>query len=143
MELYNPSSIKLTLPLCRGNSDVPAEVSLNDPNGRWIFISGQCEWDGEYTFTNGEWIAPTSDEGGDGAQSSTNVMFIGIGALAIVLIVILTLLFLRKSGSEGMDGDYKDFNLAGAFQQDPVEQYVQQLIAQGYPEETARSYAQQ
>ena len=143
VELYNPSSIKLTLPLCRGNSDVPAEVSLNDPNGRWIFISGQCEWDGEYTFTNGEWIAPTSDEGGDGAQSSTNVMFIGIGALAIVLIVILTLLFLRKSGSEGMDGDYKDFNLAGAFQQDPVEQYVQQLIAQGYPEETARSYAQQ
>ena len=143
VELYNPSSIILTLPLCRGNSDVPAEVSLNDPNGRWIFISGQCEWDGEYTFANGEWIAPTSDEGGDGAQSSTNFMFIGIGALAIVLIVILTLLFLRKSGSEGMDGDYKDFNLAGAFQQDPVEQYVQQLIAQGYPEETARSYAQQ
>ena len=69
VELYNPSSIILTLPLCRGNSDVPAEVSLNDPNGRWIFISGQCEWDGEYTFANGEWIAPTSDEGGDGAQS--------------------------------------------------------------------------
>ena len=32
----------------------------------------------------------------------------------------------------------------GAVQQmDPMEQYVQQLIAQGYPEETARAYAQQ
>jgi hypothetical protein len=28
-------------------------------------------------------------------------------------------------------------------QMDPMEQYVQQLIAQGYPEETARAYAQQ
>lgn len=26
---------------------------------------------------------------------------------------------------------------------DQTEQYVQQLIAQGYPEETARAYAQQ
>ena len=142
VELYNPSSITLTLPICRGVT-VPAEVELNDPTGRWIFVSGQCQWEGDYSLVDGEWIAPTIDDDGDGAQSSSNIMFIGIGALAIVIIVILTLLFLRKSGSEGMDGDYKDFNLAGAFQQDPVEQYVQQLIAQGYPEDTARSYAQQ
>jgi len=142
VQLYSPPSITLTLPICRG-VEVPAEVELNDPTGRWIFVSGQCEWEGDYSLVDGEWIAPTVDEDGDGAQSSTNIMFIGIGALAILIIVILTLLFLRKSGSEGMDGDYKDFNLAGAFQQDPVEQYVQQLIAQGYPEETARSYAQQ
>ena len=31
----------------------------------------------------------------------------------------------------------------GVAQMDPMEQYVQQLIAQGYPEETARTYAQQ
>ena len=142
VELYNPESITLTLPICRGVT-VPAEVELNDPLGRWIFVSGQCQWEGDYSLVDGEWVAPTIDDDGDGAQSSSNIMFIGIGALAIVIIVILTLLFLRKSGSEGMDGDYKDFNLAGAFQQDPVEQYVQQLIAQGYPEDTARSYAQQ
>ena len=142
VELYNPSFITLTLPICRG-TDVPAEVELNDPTGRWIFVSGQCEWEGDYTYVDGEWIAPTVDEDGDGAQSTTNVMFIGIGALALIVIVVLTLLFLRRGGSDGMDGDYKDFNLAGAFQQDPVEQYVQQLIAQGYPEETARAYAQQ
>jgi hypothetical protein len=142
VELYNPESITLTLPICRGVT-VPAEVELNDPTGRWIFVSGQCEWEGDYSLVDGEWVAPTIDDDGDGAQSSSNIMFIGVGVLAIVIIVILTLLFLRKSGSEGMDGDYKDFNLAGAFQQDPVEQYVQQLIAQGYPEDTARSYAQQ
>jgi hypothetical protein len=142
VQLYSPNTITLTLPICRG-VDVPAEVELNDPTGRWVFVSGECEWEGDYSLVDGEWIAPNIDEGGDGAQSSTNIMFIGIGALALIIIVILTLLFLRKSGSEGMDGDYKDFNLAGAIQQDPVEQYVQQLIAQGYPEATARTYAQQ
>ena len=142
VQLYSPNSITLTLPICRG-VDVPAEVELNDPTGRWVFVSGECEWEGDYSLVDGEWIAPNVNEGGDGAQSSSNIMFIGIGALALVIIVILTLLFLRKSGSEGMDGDYKDFNLAGAMQQDPVEQYVQQLIAQGYPEATARTYAQQ
>ena len=39
--------------------------------------------------------------------------------------------------------EYKDFSLTGAMQEDPVEQYVQQLIAQGYPEDTARAYAAQ
>ncbi len=141
VQLYDPPSITLTLPICRG-VEVPTEVELNDPTGRWIFVSGQCDWEGDYSLVDGEWIEQTGNKGGDGAQSSTN-MFLGIGALAIVIIVILTLLFLRRSGSEGMDGDYKDFDLTGAFQQDPVEQYVQQLIAQGYPEETARAYAQQ
>ena len=117
-------------------------MELNDPTGRWIFVSGQCQWEGDYSLVDGEWIEPTVDDD-DAAQSTTNIMFIGIGALAIIIIVVLTLLFLRRSGAEGMDGDYKDFNLTGAFQQDPVEQYVQQLIAQGYPEETARAYAQQ
>ena len=142
VQLYSPNSITLTLPICRG-VDVPAEVLLNDPTGRWVFVSGECQWEGDYSLVDGEWIAPNADDGGDGAQSSTNIMYLGIGALALIIIVILTLLFLRKSGSDGMDGDYKDFNLAGAIQQDPVEQYVQQLIAQGYPEATARTYAQQ
>ena len=143
VQLYNPSTITLTLPICRG-VDVPAVVELNDPTGRWVFVAGQCQWEGEYGFVEGEWVEPTVDDDGDGAQSGTNVMFIGIGAVVLLIIVILTFLFLRRGGSDGMDGDYKDFNLAGAFQQqDPVEQYVQQLIAQGYPEDTARAYAQQ
>ena len=142
MQIYNPKSIILTLPICRG-VEVPAEVELNDKAGRWIFVSGECQWEGDYSLVDGEWIAPAVTDDNDGAESATNMIFIGIGALAIIVIVVLTLIFLRRSGGEGMDGDYKDFNLAGAFQQDPVEQYVQQLIAQGYPEETARAYAQQ
>jgi hypothetical protein len=143
VQLYNPDTITLSLPICRGVS-VPDEVILADQEGDWVFINGQCDWDGEYSLENGEWVAPSSNDGGDGAQSDSNFMFIGIGAVVLVLIVILTLLFLRRSGGDGIDGDYKDFSLTGAFQeQDPVEQYVQQLIAQGYPEDTARSYAAQ
>ena len=44
-----------------------------------------------------------------------------------------------------MSGDFDATaaGYAGVAQMDPMEQYVQQLIAQGYPEETARAYAQQ
>ena len=44
-----------------------------------------------------------------------------------------------------MSGDFSATaaGYAGVAQMDPMEQYVQQLIAQGYPEETARAYAQQ
>jgi hypothetical protein len=143
VQLYNPSTITLSLPICRGVT-VPDDVILADPEGKWIFINGECDWDGEYSLENGEWVAPSSNDGGDGAQSDSNIMVIGVGAVILILIVVLTLLFLRRSGGDGMDGDYKDFSLTGAFQeQDPVEQYVQQLIAQGYPEDTARSYAAQ
>ena len=66
------------------------------------------------------------------------------------MIVVLTLFFVLKGGDDedvikadtAWGGD-----VAGGYQQvaqmDPMEQYVQQLIAQGYPEETARAYAQQ
>ena len=54
----------------------------------------------------------------------------------------------RLSGAGRRGGDDEDqFNVAGAgampAQMDPMEAYVQQLIAQGYPEETARAYAAQ
>ena len=54
-----------------------------------------------------------------------------------------------KGGSEDESDAYQqDFNAAaagyaGVAEMDPMEQYVQQLIAQGYPEETARTYAAQ
>ncbi len=143
VQIYNPETITLTLPICRGVL-TPDEVSLADPNGRWVFISGECQWEGKYSYVDGEWLAPSSDNDGDGASSSSSIMYIGLGAAILVIVVGLTIIFLRKSGSDGIDDDYKDFNLAGAFQQqDPVEQYVQQLIAQGYPEDTARAYASQ
>ena len=66
--------------------------------------------------------------------------------------VILSLFFILRGGNEddiimdsGMSGDFgaTAAGYAGVAQMDPMEQYVQQLVAQGYPEETARAYAQQ
>ena len=135
-------SIKLVLPICRGET-IPNEVLLDDKNGRWVFIGGECLWDGEWKFENGQWIEPNSDGSQDSAEGGSNALLLGGGALILIVILGLTFLFLKKSDSEGMDGMVKDFSAAGAYQQDPVEQYVQQLIAQGYPEDTARSYASQ
>ena len=135
-------SIKLVLPICRGTT-IPNEVLLDDSDGRWVFIGGECLWDGEWKFENGQWIEPNSGSSEDSAEGNSNALLLGGGALIIIVILGLTFLFLKKSDSEGMDGMVKDFSAAGAYQQDPVEQYVQQLIAQGYPEDTARSYASQ
>jgi hypothetical protein len=67
------------------------------------------------------------------------MLYAGIGAIALLVIVIATLLVLRmRSGKEEVVTDF-----GGVEDMDPMEAYVQQLIAQGYPEETARAYAQQ
>jgi hypothetical protein len=134
--------ITLTLPICRGLT-VPNEVLAVDDAGYWAFIGGECQWVGDWKFENGEWIEPSSDSSEDSAESGSSALLLGGGALILIVILALTFLFLKKSDSEGMDGMVKDFSIAGGYQQDPVEQYVQQLIAQGYPEETARSYASQ
>ena len=78
------------------------------------------------------------------------ILYIG-GGLGLAFIVILSLFFVLKGGKEDdiidsqMSGDFSATaaGYAGVAQMDPMEQYVQQLIAQGYPEETARAYAQQ
>ena len=89
---------------------------------------------------NGEEPEPetSGEEGGLGA----GLLYAGIAAFVLLLIVIVTLLVVRGRGGDSGVAD------AGAFggevaQMDPVEAYVQQLVAQGYPEETARAYAQQ
>ena len=76
------------------------------------------------------------------------MLYIG-GGLGLAFIVILSLFFVLKGGKEDdiidsqMSGDFSaTAGYAGVAQMDPMEQYVQQLIAQGY-EETARAYAQQ
>ena len=65
-----------------------------------------------------------------------------IGGVILLLIVVGSLMFMRRSDDKddafgGMEGAF------GADALDPTEQYVQQLIAQGYPEETARAFAAQ
>ena len=60
----------------------------------------------------------------------------------LVIIIVASLMFMRRGDEKddafaGMEGAF------GADALDPTEQYVQQLIAQGYPEETARACAAQ
>ena len=83
----------------------------------------------------------TSGEDSDSGMSSM-LLFGGIAAFVLILVIVVTLLLVRGRGGDTGAAD------AGAFggdvaQMDPVEAYVQQLVAQGYPEETARAYAQQ
>ncbi len=70
-------------------------------------------------------------------------MIVAGGGVGLVIIVLLSLMVLGKRD----DGDGNFSAAAGGHQMaaamDPMEAYVQQLIAQGYPEETARAYAAQ
>ena len=67
------------------------------------------------------------------------MLYAGIAALALIIVVLATLFMLRMR--KGSTADVEGFG--GIEDMDPMEAYVQQLISQGYPEETARQYADQ
>ena len=73
---------------------------------------------------------------------SSVLLFGGIAAFVLILVIVVTLLLVRGRGGDSGDADSGAFG-GDVAQMDPVEAYVQQLVAQGYPEETARAYAQQ
>jgi hypothetical protein len=85
----------------------------------------------------------SSASGDSESGMSSGLLYGGIAALVLLLVIVVTLLLVR-----GRSGDSSAADAAGAVggdvaEMDPVEAYVQQLVAQGYPEETARAYAQQ
>ena len=136
--------IEIQLPACQG---LEANADALAAGGEFVLdADGECQWSGAWTYENGEWEAPAQSGNTDGAESGIDTMTIGLAAGALVIIILLTLVFLRKGGAGG-DDTIKDFAASsagyGSAQLDATEQYVQQLIAQGYPEETARTYAQQ
>lgn len=145
--------IEITLPACQG-LEVPVEVLDAEPDAYWIWNTdtSECEWSGEFTDSDDDGIpdkAPLNDEAESGSDDNM-MLYIG-GGLGLAFIVILSLFFVLRGGKEDeiidsqMSGDFSATaaGYAGVAQMDPMEQYVQQLIAQGYPEETARAYAQQ
>jgi hypothetical protein len=81
---------------------------------------------------------------GSGTSSDANdmsalMLYVGIGAVALIVVIIVTILMIKVAGrGGGSDAGFSDVE-----SMDPMEAYVQQLIAQGYPEETARAYAAQ
>ena len=117
--------------------------------GKWILDSaGKCDWEStdENGWTlnqeTGEFEEPILDNVA-GANSDGDMMIYLGGGGAILLIIILSLFFVLKGGDED-DDEKVHMGFDGVVEQmDPMEQYVQQLIAQGYPEDTARAYAQQ
>ena len=135
--------IELDLPACQGLEVNPdAEAA----GGEFVLdANGDCQWSGAWSYdpTTGEWTDNSqSTDGGDGTAGGIDTMMLIIGGAVLLLIVFGTLMFVRRGGDDeddftGMGGGF------GANALDPTEQYVQQLIAQGYPEETARSFAAQ
>jgi hypothetical protein len=135
--------ITINLPICKGTEIDPAAEAAG---GRWIMNDNdECEWSGAWTYdpSTGLWADATPS--GDGTEGDSDgldsTMLIAAGGL-LLLIIVGTLMFMRRGGEkEDAFGD-----MSGAFGTDaldPTEQYVQQLIAQGYPEETARAFAAQ
>ena len=135
--------IELNLPACQGlEADPQAEAA----GGEFILDeNGDCQWNGAWAYdpVTGEWKDNSqTNDGGDEVQGGLDpIMLIG-GVVMLLVIIGGTLMFMRKGGEKedafgGMEGAF------GADALDPTEQYVQQLIAQGYPEETARAFAAQ
>ena len=91
------------------------------------------------------YTVPRSNEeqGGneEGSGDTSTLMFAGIGAILLIAVLGVTMMFMRgRSGSDQQDSVE---SFGGVEQMDPVEAYVQQLVAQGYDEQMARQYATQ
>ena len=69
------------------------------------------------------------------------LIFAGAGVLLLVLVVIVTMVM--KGRGRDDDGSDSVEQFGGVEQMDPVEAYVQQMVASGYDEQTARTYAEQ
>jgi hypothetical protein len=140
------SQIEINLPICQG---VIAPAQAEAAGGNWLLDSNnKCTWKSDadngwtYNQDTGEFEEPILDNVA-GANSEGDLMLYLGGGGAILLIIILSLFFVLKGGDDD-DDEKVHMGFDGAVQQmDPMEQYVQQLIAQGYPEDTARAYAQQ
>jgi len=87
-----------------------------------------------------------SDDSGSGGLSST-LIYVIAGVLGLVVVGVLIMFVFGRGGGSGSDGDLRAAVSGGGVAvgtvgtMDPMEAYVQQLVAQGYPEETARAYA--
>ena len=69
-------------------------------------------------------------------------VIIGAGSLIAILAIVGVTLLLRSGRSKDSDSDVVE-QFGGVEQMDPVEAYVQQMVASGYDEQTARQYAEQ
>ena len=85
-------------------------------------------------------IDPASCEEDSGGAIGTVVIVAGIGAVLLIAVLGVTMIMRGRKGDSGQDSVE---SFGGVEQMDPVEAYVQQLVAQGYEEQMARQYATQ
>jgi hypothetical protein len=141
--------VTINLAACNGQS-LPDEAAAEGAEWIWNPSTKECDapegWEvivGENGETTVQKVSDDTSSKQEGGFLEDNLMLVAGGGLGLVIIIILSMMVLGKND----DGD-GDFSAAAGGHQmavamDPMEAYVQQLIAQGYPEETARAYAAQ
>jgi hypothetical protein len=141
--------ITINLAACNGQS-LPDEAVSEGAEWIWNPSTKECEapegWEvivGENGEITVQKVSDDTSSKQDSGFLEDNLILVAGGGLGLVIIVILSMMVLGKKDDE--DGDFSA--AVGGHQMaavmDPMEAYVQQLIAQGYPEETARAYAAQ
>ena len=81
------------------------------------------------------------DEPDEKEEGMSMLLMGGLAAFILILIVVVTVV-MRGRGKEDPGDDVVE-QFGGVEEMDPVEAYVQQMVASGYDEQTARQYAQQ
>ena len=81
------------------------------------------------------------DEPDEKEEGMRMLLMGGLAAFILILVVVVTVV-MRGRGKEDSDEDVVE-QFGGVEEMDPVEAYVQQMVASGYDEQTARQYAQQ
>ena len=81
------------------------------------------------------------DEPDEKEEGMSMLLMGGLAAFILILVVVVTVV-MRGRGKEDSDEDVVE-QFGGVEEMDPVEAYVQQMVASGYDEQTARQYAQQ
>lgn len=66
----------------------------------------------------------------------------GIGAAILLILVVVVTLVVRGRSKGSIETDTVE-QFGGVETMDPVEAYVQQMVASGYDEQQARAYAEQ
>ena len=128
-ELYSTSGVSATLYFRITEGDGSRYV-LTDEIVINLLPKDECELD------------PSSSGCGGSSSGGVNPIIIGIGSLIAILAIVGVTLVARGRGGKDSGADVVE-QFGGVEQMDPVEAYVQQMVASGYDEQTARQYAEQ
>ena len=87
-------------------------------------------------------IDPDDSSCASSESGGISPIILGVGGFIAILAIVGVTLLLRSGSGKDSDSDVVE-QFGGVEQMDPVEAYVQQMVASGYDEQTARQYAEQ